>query len=264
PLFVGLQGPQGCGKTTLCDQMISHLSSLGWKTAVLSLDDLYKTNAELKALSRKHPDIALLAGRGPPGTHDIELAETVLHAVASINAKKETVHLPIFDKSLCAGEGDRSEKTVPIVGPLDVFVLEGWSMGFTPLSSYKLEEIYSSPPPPLPGTAYHKNHPLADLMTLNSYLQEFSTEVYPLFSTMIAIQPTDYRNVFKWRLEQERNMKVRNGGKGMTDEQVEKFVERYMPGYELWRDGVEGSEMPWEGRVLKLVYGPEREVIRVE
>ena len=34
--------------------------------------------------------------------------------------------------------------------------------------------------------------------------------------------PYDY--IYKWRLQQEHNMKAANGGKGMTDEQVEKYV----------------------------------------
>jgi hypothetical protein len=40
-------------------------------------------------------------------------------------------------------------------------------------------------------------------------------------------------------------------------------VERYMPGYELWRDGIWGDR-PWNGNGLKLFYGSEREVTRVE
>lgn len=33
---------------------------------------------------------------------------------------------------------------------------------------------------------------------------------------------TPYSLIYKWRLQQEHNMKANNGGKGMTDEQVKK------------------------------------------
>jgi hypothetical protein len=38
PLMVGLQGPQGCGKTTLCDALLDWLRAKGLRVAVLSLD----------------------------------------------------------------------------------------------------------------------------------------------------------------------------------------------------------------------------------
>lgn len=38
PLMVGLQGPQGCGKTTLCDALVSSLEDKNLRVAVLSLD----------------------------------------------------------------------------------------------------------------------------------------------------------------------------------------------------------------------------------
>lgn len=36
----------------------------------------------------------------------------------------------------------------------------------------------------------------------------------------VETHPYDY--IYKWRLQQEHDMKSRNGGKGMSDEQVEK------------------------------------------
>ena len=33
-----------------------------------------------------------------------------------------------------------------------------------------------------------------------------------------------YVPIYKWRLQQEHAMKAQNGGKGMTDEQVKKWV----------------------------------------
>lgn len=205
----------------------------------------------------------MLAGRGPPGTHDPELATTVLAAVQSINQNSATVNLPIFDKSLCGGEGDRSSDTVAVKGPLDVFILEGWSMGFAALAEDELKRRHDTKTS-LSDTSYFLDQPLSSLITLNNYLADFSAQVYPPIETIVQIEPESYNYVFSWRLEQEHNMKKANGGKGMSDEQVHAFVERYMPGYELWKEGVWGNERPWAGKGLRLWYGKDREVIKVE
>ena len=230
---------------------------------LLTAVDLYKANTGLKQLAQEHPDNQLLTGRGPPGTHDVELAISVLSAVQAINDHTtRTVDLPIFDKSLHDGEGDRSSEKVKLEGPLDVFILEGWSVGFPPLSVDDLKKRYNE------GVRsneklYFTEHTLESLSTLNGYLSDFSTKIYPILSFIIQIEPSSYDYVFKWRLEQEHAMKVKNGGRGMTDNQVHKFVERYMPGYEVWKDGVCGDKTPWAGRVLRLFYGEDREVLRV-
>ncbi|WVF72470.1 hypothetical protein IAT40_007285 [Kwoniella sp. CBS 6097] len=267
PLMVGLQGPQGCGKTTLCNALVSYLEQKkGLKAAVLSLDDLYRTHDGLKAIAEKHPDNALLAGRGPPGTHDVDLAVATLKKIQQINdITSTTVNLPIFDKSLCGGEGDRSTETVKVNGPIDVFILEGWSMGFNPLSPSELMQAYENPKPASPETSdtYFTKHPLSSLETLNTHLAELSTAIYTHFTSFIQVEPVSYDYVFTWRLEQEHNMKAKNGGKGMADEQVHKFVERYMPGYELWKEGIGAKGTGWEGRGLRLKFGKDREVVEV-
>ena len=197
------------------------------------------------------------------------MASSVLSSVKAINEEQEgastqprVVSLPVFDKSLCDGEGDRSPDTIKIEGPIDVFILEGWSMGFAPLSKKYLSERYDEAAKS--GEKSHFSaHPLASLLTINDYLAEFASRVYPFFSTIVQIEPTSYENVFAWRLEQEHAMKSQNGGRGMTDEQVHGFVERYMPGYELWREGIWADNAPWAGRVLRLFFGGGREVIRI-
>lgn len=259
PLMVGLQGPQGCGKTTLCDALLQHLRDKGLKVAVLSLDDLYRTHDGLKKVAGDHPNNPLLAGRGPPGTHDMELASSVLDNIMHINEGNGHVELPVFDKSLCEGEGDRSEKTVPVDGPLDVFVLEGWSMGFGPLTPSALKQRYEKK-----DGKYFPKHSLESLTDLNESLVEVSQKMYPHFSVLVQVEPTSYDYVFDWRLQQEHNMKKANGGKGMTDEQVQKFVERYMPEYEVWGETVLAKDAPWAGHVVRLTFGKDREVLKLE
>lgn len=128
-------------------------------------------------------------------------------------------------------------------------------MGFAPLTSDRLSSRYSSK-----SNEYFSKHSFDSLQEINDYLSDLSSAIYPLFSTFISVVPTSYEYVFTWRLQQEHAMKEKNGGKGMNDEQVRAFVERYMPGYELWREGM------WHQGFggLEIRYGREREVLGVK
>lgn len=143
PLFVGLQGPQGSGKSYTSKLLQDHLSSppLGLRVAVLSIDDLYLPHAALRSLAKSNPGNRLLHGRGQPGTHDVDLGLRIFAALAECQFD---VELPRFDKSLHNGEGDR----LPIDGSgviikqppcLDVVILEGWFVGFYPITQAELE-----------------------------------------------------------------------------------------------------------------------------
>jgi pantothenate kinase-related protein Tda10 len=225
---------------------------------MLTRADTYRTHSALKKVATDHPNNPLLSGRGPPGTHDVELATSVLDAVTSINKTNGHVDLPTFDKSLCNGEGDRSQKTIPVDGPLDVFLFEGWSVGFAPITPAELEKRYAAK-----DGKYFPQHSLASLAELNGYLASFAAAIYPYFSVLVQIEPTSYEHVFTWRLQQEHAMKTANGGRGMTDDEVDRFVKRYMPAYELWAGGVLNADVPWAGKVLRLEFGKDREVLAV-
>lgn len=268
--MVAMQGPQGCGKTTLCTSIKSLLEKESVRVAILSVDDLYLPYPRLKALAESHPSNKLLSGRGQPGTHDLDLGSSVLKAVQTINNTGHPVHpihLPIFDKSLNGGKGDRSEETILLSPRLDVFILEGWSMGFAPVEPAVLQDRYSEGQN-MEGLErpYFTSHSLQSLLTLNENLGAVAAALYPPFTVFIQVQPSSLEHVFRWRLEQEHHMKSLNGGRGMTDEEVHAFVERYMPGYELWGGGITVGDhaKTWTGNGYRLVYGKDREVIRTE
>jgi D-glycerate 3-kinase len=158
PLFVGIQGPQGSGKSFLTALAAARLSARSppVHAAVLGLDDLYLPHAELVRVARAHPDNVLLQGRGQPGTHDIPLGTRVLRALTAINdapaeGPKE-VKLPTFDKSAHAGEGDRAppEAFLAITAPLDVVLFEGWCVGFMPRDASEISARRVHPVPGLP------------------------------------------------------------------------------------------------------------------
>lgn len=147
PLFVGVQGPQGSGKTFLTSHLHKQLSTSPHllSVAVLSIDDLYLPHDGLASLARNHSQNRLLQGRGLPGTHDIELGNALLENIKKINGNSDELELPIFDKSLFGGEGDRLPHGKVIRPPIDVFILEGWCVGFYPTSISLIEERWDKP-----------------------------------------------------------------------------------------------------------------------
>lgn len=144
PLFVALQGPQGSGKSYLTALVKNVLSSQhALRVAVLSIDDLYLPHSSLVSLASEHPGNPLWRGRGQPGTHDVLLGRRVLQALKD---GVGPVEIPRFEKSLFNGEGDR----LPMDGtgtihnpPIDVVIMEGWCMGFYPISGEELDRRWS-------------------------------------------------------------------------------------------------------------------------
>ncbi|KAG9123981.1 hypothetical protein FRC07_013306 [Ceratobasidium sp. 392] len=209
PLFVGFQGPQGCGKTTLTSQTKAALQDLPApiRAVVFSIDDLYLPYSGLTQVAQTHSDNALLNGRGQPGTHDPNLGNEILTQLAYINEKGGEVNLPIFDKSAYGGYGDRSGDVVVVRPPVDVVLLEGWCFGFQPLEDDELKrryEFYGSDKREGESTGapqmFFKSHSLAALTDINNNLRTYAE---------------------LW-LQQEHAMKLKNGGRGMTDDQVQK------------------------------------------
>lgn len=143
PILVGIQGPQGSGKSYLASQLSQELSSSQsspLRVVVLSIDDLYLPHSGLVEVAERNPTNSLLKGRGQPGTHDVQLG---LQIISSLRDGQHPVRLPSFDKSLFDGEGDRlpmEDSRITVVDPpvVDVIILEGWFVGFEPISLSQL------------------------------------------------------------------------------------------------------------------------------
>lgn len=276
PLFVGVQGPQGSGKTFLTAHLRHQLTSAphSLSVVVLSIDDLYLPYAQLAALAHANPENPLLNGRGQPGTHDINLGTRLFHEIDNINTSNTEVKLPVFDKSLHGGKGDRANTTVNIRGPVDIFILEGWCVGFYPRPSQEIERRWQSG---VDGLGYNflaeRGFKKQNVLDVNGKLGPY-VFWWNYIKVFIQIKPDDihpYIYIYKWRLEQERNMKAKNGGRGMTDEQVAQFVDRYIPGYVFFGDGVTRGYMhdsgieapPWSGNGLQIQIDENRDILGV-
>jgi D-glycerate 3-kinase len=186
PLFVAVQGPQGSGKTYLCANLKERLSAAphSLKVAVLSIDDLYLPHDGLVALANQTPHNPLWAGRGQPGTHDIELGKKLVKA---LRGQSGTVELPIFEKSLFDGEGDRLPGGISIPLPVDVVILEGWCVGFHPISFDELgrrwEDVYMKEIKRLDLPSHIK---LDDIQRANEALEQYC-ELWGSFDVFIQV-----------------------------------------------------------------------------
>ena len=130
PLIVGINGAQGSGKSTLCAFLEVLLAARGLRAVTLSIDDLYLGKADRQALADQvHP---LFATRGVPGTHAPALGLAIIEAVLA----GRDFELPRFDK----GTDERLEQGVPVSGPVDVLLFEGWCVGCKPQADEELLE----------------------------------------------------------------------------------------------------------------------------
>jgi D-glycerate 3-kinase len=258
PFILGLSGLQGSGKSTWATALADALTyQHGINTRTLSLDDLYMDHAELVALRKAHPDNKLLHKRGQPGTHDEELARRFFDDVMTPRSTRnenttDVIRWPAFDKSLHNGEGGRVPikdwTVVPREPALDLVIFEGWCLGFGPLEPGAVEQRWqhavdnrSRRTDSADGmsTQTLADHKLEDLLLINDNLARYrDTFMGPWrFDAFVHLSTENLRNVYSWRLDQERALRISKGGKsGMTDEKVIEFVQGYMPAYELYLD----------------------------
>jgi len=109
--------------------------------------------------------------------------------------------------------------------------------------------------------AFSKKQRLQDLLEINERLKKYEEEIWPLLDGMIQLKPMEMEFIWDWRLEQEHAMKARNGGKGMSDDQVKSFISRYMPSYELFMSSMNSG---WAGRGLRVLIDKKRRAVAHE
>lgn len=130
PYFIGLNGGQGSGKTTLSDFIQTVLSLVAKKFVTgFSIDDIYKTVAEREKQSNEiHP---LCKVRGVPGTHDIQMGLEVLDSLCG--AGKETLTpIPSFSKLLDSHKPKEDWKAFR--GRPEYIFFDAWCAGARPVS----------------------------------------------------------------------------------------------------------------------------------
>jgi len=214
PGFIaGINAPQGGGKSTLTSYLVQLFDWSGLNAVTLSIDDFYLTRAEQIRLATEHTDNPYLQQRGYPGTHAIKLGADVLTQLKH-PLPGQALALPRYDKSRHGGQGDRAEPSLwPTVQlPVDVVLLEGWMLGFRPVSAESIED--------------------PKLARINTLLQPYE-HWHRLLDSFIHICPDDPAYVVDWRSEAEERMKAK-GLPGMSAAEVRAYAEKFLPAYRLY------------------------------
>lgn len=221
-LFIGINGAQGTGKTTL-SKFLSHCCrEAGLRVVELSIDDFYLSQAARQTLAQEiHP---LLATRGVPGTHDTSALHACLNQLLD-PALAEAVSIPRFDK---ATDNPIPEQEWPVVqGPVDLVILEGWFIGVGP----ETEDTLSGPI----NTLEAESDPAGSWRRyVNAVL---TTDYVPVFSRMdlmVMLQAPSFEQVYAWRGLQEEKLRQSRQNTGeldlagiMNSEQLSRFIQHF-------------------------------------
>ena len=202
--IIGLSALPGTGKTTL-GLLVEELSlQLNFKISVISLDDFYLTASEMKNVVLNNP---WNVSRGFPGTHSINLIEKKL----SDWKKTGILNVPVYDKSLRSGLGDRSKWKTETP---DLVILEGWFLGIKPYyennKSMNIVDSYLSK-----KEIEFRNKIQKSLL---SYLK-----IWNLLDKVWHIKPESFEYMREWKCKQEEEMfKIK--GSSLKDQKLFDFL----------------------------------------
>jgi D-glycerate 3-kinase len=208
PVLIGVAGAQGSGKTTAC-QLLEMANRP--RFAHFSLDDVYWSKDERADLADLiHP---LFVTRGPPGTHDLDLAIGTIAALKAAKAESAT-GLPRFDK-LRDEPAEKAEWPV-FRGKPEAILIDGWCIG---------------------ALAPESTRPINALEAIDSdgkwresqaiFLREDYAPFFALFDAIVYLRPPNWEIVRSWRGQQEEQLL----GRAMNAEESAK-LDRFMMHYE--------------------------------
>lgn len=187
PALIGIGGAQGSGKSFHCRAYAAARPRI----AHFSMDDVYLTRAERLSLAADiHP---LCAARGPPGTHDLDLADRTIAGLED-PSRRQRVKLPRFDK---VTDDRATEEIWPIfTGLPHAILIDGWCMGAAPLDAASLAA---------PVNALEREHD-ADAVWRRYVAAQLADDYQTFFDgfdAMIYLRAPSWDIVRAWRGEQE-------------------------------------------------------------
>lgn len=214
--IIGLTGGQGTGKSTISNILkIILKEAYGLETVIFSIDDFYKTAKERKKMSKKVSSLFLT--RGVPGTHDTRMLYHCIKNFKNKNFRK--IIIPKFDKSI----DDRFSKNkwLKVKKKPDIVIFEGWCVGATP---QKKKDLIN----PINKLEKQKDDKKIWRQRVNLELKKNYKKIFKLIDKLIFLKVPSFRYVFKWRLLQEKKLRITSkGNKTMTDKEISNFIMYY-------------------------------------
>jgi len=202
--IIGISALPGTGKTTLGKWLEAISLKLNFKIAVISIDDFYLPSDEMKFAIKNNP---WNVSRGFPGSHSVNLMHEKL-----LNWKiNGELNVPVFDKSLRNGLGDRSHWRSD--NP-DLLIIEGWFLGIQPIlddANYQ----YINSEELSPHEIFYRNKIQKNLET---YL-----EIWSLIDNIWHLKPLRFEYMNIWKTNQEKEMFLQKGS-SLEDKQLSNFL----------------------------------------
>ena len=202
--IIGISALPGTGKTTLGKWLEAISLKLNFKIAVISIDDFYLPSDEMKFAIKNNP---WNVSRGFPGSHSVNLMHEKL-----LNWKiNGELNVPVFDKSLRNGLGDRSHWRSD--NP-DLLIIEGWFLGIQPIlddANYQ----YINSEELSPHEIFYRNKIQKNLET---YLG-----IWSLIDNIWHLKPLRFEYMNIWKTNQEKEMLLQKG-KALQNEKLSNFL----------------------------------------
>jgi D-glycerate 3-kinase len=215
--FVGINGSQGSGKSTLSEFLRHYLlETYALHVVVMSLDDFYFSQVERQMIAADvHP---LFATRGVPGTHNMNQAKTVLNKLKF----QQPTTIPRFDKA--TDNPHPLSAWTKVNDAVDIVIFEGWCWGVDPQMSQQLEVPINPLEAKEDNNALWRNH--ANLQLSLHYLP-----LYSFMNKWVMLKAPSFGDVYAWRLEQEQKLKAAtatiNNSAIMNEQQIQRFIQHY-------------------------------------
>ena len=202
--IIGISALPGTGKTTLGKWLESIALKLKFKLSVISIDDFYLPSKEMELALKNNP---WNVSRGFPGTHSIDLMKEKLLKWKTDGQLK----VPVFDKSLRNGLGDRShwKNEAP-----DLLIIEGWFLGVKPIS-LDLDDSEIISPPLSSYESFYRNNIQNNL---NNYV-----EIWNMIDQIWHLKPLKFEYFNEWKSNQEKSMQFKSGS-SLKDDNLSNFL----------------------------------------
>ena len=213
PVFIGVNGSQGSGKTSLT-ACLAYLTNncTPYSALTMSLDDFYLSRQHRQDLAQTiHP---LLATRGVPGTHDTDKLATCFELLE----QGAEVSIPRFDKA--SDNPFPAEQAEQITAKLDFIFVEGWCWGATPQTTKALQE-------PINRLEAEQDRGGEWRRFVNQSLAQNYLPLYQHMQYWIMLQAPSFDVVYQWRCEQEgqlRQARQSDAQHIMSDAQIASFI----------------------------------------
>lgn len=215
PFLLGISGLQGCGKSTLADLLVDTAQRHGLHAVTLSLDDVYLDRATRGQLARTvHP---LLATRGVPGTHDLDLLHATLDGLAAASPQSP-LRLPRFDKG--RDEPAAHDRWPSVVRPPSLVVLEGWCLAVPPQPEAALAAPINTLERLQDPDARWRRH-------VNAQLASHYTRLWQRIDWLVLLQAPSFDLVQNWRDQQEAAMRREGAPQAMDTAALQHFIRHF-------------------------------------